>query len=100
MAKPPIIISNNGLLDYLTQNIEGDVQETIRQRIIDLNNNASEKIDLYPVMSKIKAKRDSDNKVPKYIWHLSNQEIDELNYSIQKTLGYDGEVDPDRFMLE
>ncbi len=98
MARAPIIISNHGLLDQLAQNIEGDVQETIRNRIIELNNNAINEEGIYPVMSKIKIKKD-DN-VPKYIWHLSNEGIDELNTSIQDTWKFDAEVDPEKYMEE
>jgi len=104
MARPPIIISNQGLLDLLIQNIVGDVQGTIRQRIIDLNNvaiNAGEDEELpYPVMSRIKSKKDNDKKIPKYIWHLNSESIKDLNKSIQETWKYDGEVDPERYMEE
>lgn len=90
MARPPIIISNGGILQALLDGITvknlnqitvKGIEDTIMGNIANLNEKASgNKIDR-PIARRIESKNKKD---PKILWCLANEPIGDLKDKLQK----------------
>ena len=74
MAKPPIIISNGGIVEYLAQGIEDpEAESKIMANLTQLNENAIREVDVWSVAKWITSR---NLQVPMIFWHRTDDNIE------------------------
>ena len=74
MAKPPIIISNGGIVGYLAQGIEDpEAEQKIMNNLAQLNENAIREDGVWSVAKWITG---NNADVPALFWHLTEDNIE------------------------
>lgn len=78
MAKPPIIISNGGIVEYLAQGIEDPkAEQKIMKNLAQLNKNTLREDGVWSVAKWITG---NNPEVPMIFWHLTDDDVnDQLN---------------------